>query len=149
MSGTNWGVTVNGNTGARFNKNTNGRGDRQHVSELQYELLSTHTEGLGRVEIKLFSLTQKPSSIPSRHLVLLKQKLRTQCSKWTFPSGFILLFRYYLELIYWIFPFKKAKIVLQIYACVGKSLDSMTQQYTLRLFSMNQTAAEGYVRLKQ
>lgn len=32
--------------------------------------------------------------------------------------------------LYWIFPFKKAKTILQVRVCVEKSLDLMTQQYT-------------------
>lgn len=35
----------------------------------------------------VFSLMWKPNQIPSRHLVLLKEKLIIHCSKQTFPSG--------------------------------------------------------------
>lgn len=102
IGGTDLGAMTNDSSGTSFisaRKTPLKWGRAAYVSELHYQLLSAHV-ALGdmgekkkrniwqKIEKTIVSaLVWKPNSIPSRHLVLLMQKLIIHCSKQTFPSG--------------------------------------------------------------
>lgn len=116
-------------------------GRATYVPELQYQLLSTHMALRDLRERKIWqgiyktivlALMWKPNSIPSRHLVLLKQKLIIHCSEQTFLSGLspavqILLGAHTLDT-----SSQDSQYCFSNIWIIRKSLDSVNQQHTLR-----------------